>query len=185
MRQRLERRRAERSPLALAAVLLATVASLPGCSGPAEWETTQRSIRERFPDVPQLSVDELEARLEGAGSEPPLLIDVRAPEEFAISQLPGAVNASGEELRALVEEAGEERDVVLYCSVGYRSSAEAEVLIERGFSRVFNLEGSIFAWANSGRAVYRGDDPVEAVHPFDEDWGRLLDARLRSYRAQP
>ena len=43
---------------------------------------------------------------------------------------------------------------------------------------VFNLEGSLFKWANEGRPVYRGSERVQEVHPFDEDWGELLDESL-------
>jgi len=47
-----------------------------------------------------------------------------------------------------------------------------------GVANVFNLTGSIFRWANEGRPLRSGDERVQAVHPFDEDWGRLLDRRL-------
>jgi hypothetical protein len=45
---------------------------------------------------------------------------------------------------------------------------------------VFNLEGSLFQWANEGRPVYRDDVPVQAIHPYDARWGRLLDRRFHS-----
>jgi hypothetical protein len=37
-----------------------------------------------------------------------------------------------------------------------------------------NLDGSIFQWANEGRAVYRGDVPVQQVHPYGKRWAGLL-----------
>jgi len=72
--------------------------------------------------------------------------------------------------------------IVVYCSVGYRSSALAEKLARAGMTNVFNLEGSIFAWANEGRPVYRGDtllNPAQ-VHPFNTKWGQLLRPELRA-----
>lgn len=68
--------------------------------------------------------------------------------------------------------------IVVYCSVGYRSSRLARQLRTRGVKNVFNLEGSLFKWANEGRPVYRGSERVQEVHPFDEDWGELLDESL-------
>ena len=65
-----------------------------------------------------------------------------------------------------------------YCSVGYRSSRLAEELRARGFENVFNLEGSLFQWANEGRPLYRGEERVDQAHPYDEEWGQLLDRRL-------
>ena len=64
-----------------------------------------------------------------------------------------------------------ERTVVVYCSVGYRSSRLAEELRARGFENVFNLEGSLFQWANEGRPLYRGEERVDQAHPYDEEWG--------------
>ncbi len=138
-------------------------------------------VRASFPGVPQMSLEEFEQRL---GEEPPpLVVDVREPDEYETSHLPGAVHAQGEDVADLLEAAAPDRTIVLYCSVGYRSSAAVADLIQRHGElvrgRVWNLEGSIFAWANSGRPVFRGDREVGKVHPFDERWGRLLSPELR------
>ena len=53
-------------------------------------------------------------------------------------------------------------------------------LTERGYGAVRNLEGSIFEWANAGHPVYREGREVSEVHPYDEEWGRLLDRELWS-----
>ena len=71
--------------------------------------------------------------------------------------------------------------IVTYCSVGYRSSAVAERLEEQGYTRVWNLEGSIFEWANQGLPVVRDGEEVSQVHPYNRRWGRLLDKQLRAY----
>jgi len=151
--------------------------------GSAKWQDTKARVRAAFPDAPQLSVAELAKTL--AGQSPPLLIDVREPQEYAVSHLPGAVNAQGRALEQLVREAGNDRAVVLYCSVGYRSSREVEKLRAQGFENVSNLEGSIFEWANAGNPLVFGEPasqtPARAVHPFDDEWGVLLDAERRSY----
>jgi len=72
-----------------------------------------------------------------------------------------------------------DRPIVVYCSVGLRSSDLAEGLRARGFTAVHNLEGGIFRWANEGFATYRSngtgaEERVDVVHPFDERWGTLL-----------
>ena len=72
------------------------------------------------------------------------------------------------------------RTIVVYCSVGYRSSQLAEKLRARSIENVFNLEGSLFQWANEGRSLYRGDERVHEAHPYDEEWGQLLDKRFWS-----
>ena len=139
-------------------------------------------MRETFPDVVQLSTERL-AELIEAGADV-VLLDARSAAEFEISHLQGAVRATGirEAKRALAQR-GEEPIVVVYCSVGYRSSRLAQQLKAEGIEDVFNLEGSLFKWANEGRPVYNGPAQVQSVHPFDEDWGELLhESRNRATR---
>ena len=178
--------RTSSAPL-LALLLLA--ASAVSCERAAQadgmtWAGIKELVRMRFPAAPQLAVDDLVGRL-GSGAPPPLLVDVREPEEYAVSHLPGAINAQGDAIAELIDQRGGGRDVVLYCSVGYRSSREAEKLVEKGYDRIFNLEGSIFEWANAGHPVVRDDSPTEQVHPFDDEWGQLLERELWSYGDNP
>ncbi len=138
-------------------------------------------VRASFPGVPQMSIEELDRRL---GEDPkPLVIDVREPFEYEVSHLPGALHAQGKDIAEVIAEAEPERSVVLYCSVGYRSSAAVADLIQLNdpeiAGRVWNLEGSIFEWANSGRAVYRGEKQVGEVHPYGKQWSKLLEPQLR------
>ncbi len=174
-----------RAPAALLSMALFLAAA---CGGPT-MSQLKALVRASFPGVPQMSIDELDRRLEEA--PPPLLIDVREPFEYEVSHLPGAVHAQGEDIAELVAAADPDRPIVLYCSVGYRSSAAVADLIQLRHSdildpvwpdildRVWNLEGSIFEWANSGRPVYRGDVEVERVHPYNEQWGKLLEPHPR------
>jgi len=154
------------------------------------WSTTLKMIRAKFPGVAQLSTDSLQTWLDEPGQAPtgqeqverPLLLDVREKEEYEVSHLKDAVRAASEQeaLKAL-EGIPPDRPVVLYCSVGYRSSEMAGFLKKRGYEKVYNLEGSIFAWANEGKPVYRGEERVQVVHPFDRVWGKLLKKVLRSW----
>ena len=137
------------------------------------WGETLRLVRETFPDVPQLSTERLaELLVEDADV---VLLDARSKEEFETSHLQGAVRATSvRTAQKALGEHGEKPTVVVYCSVGYRSSRLAQQLRDHGVEDVFNLEGSLFKWANEGRPVYRGSEQVLPVHPFDEDWGGLL-----------
>lgn len=177
---RAARPRRRRGAAAFGVVLLVPFLWLSfGRHGPDDLPRVEAEVRERFPAVRQVTVEELEAMLESP--RPPLLVDVRAPEEYAVSHLPGAVRAATvKEARAAIGTADPERQVVLYCSVGYRSSRLARELAEAGVDGVANLEGSIFAWANSGRPVVRGGREVREVHPYDRKWGQLLRRELHA-----
>lgn len=141
------------------------------CQGrPPEWSSIETRVRERYPDVSQLDLETYEREHADA-----LLVDVRTEEEYAVSHIPGAVHATTPAAVAAALRTAPAPEVVLYCSVGVRSSALADRLRRSLGVPVHNLAGSIFAWANSGRPVVRDGREVHEVHPYDEHWGRLLD----------
>jgi rhodanese-related sulfurtransferase len=108
------------------------------------------------------------------------VIDVRSPEEFAVSHLRGAINLrSVNEIAAAARER-EASNVVLYCAVGFRSSRLAQALSGQGLAKVMNLEGSIFQWANEGHPVYQEETQVQKVHPYGKRWTGLLKPGLAS-----
>jgi len=145
---------------------------------PVRWALLQRGLEARHPDVEWISTDDLANEL--ASDTPPTLLDVRQPDEVAVSQIPGArpvdPDASVEDLRQLDLEG----PVVVYCSVGARSATLAERLKVAGVDSVRNLRGSIFAWANEDRLLVRGRQPVQKVHPYDAAWGTYLKPALRA-----
>ncbi|MBL8189065.1 MAG: rhodanese-like domain-containing protein [Acidobacteria bacterium] len=145
----------------------------------ADWHGLKQMIRDKFPEVRQISTAQLSEWL--AQPESPLLLDARAPKEYAVSHLPDAhLTETEQQALALLQGTPKERRIVVYCSVGYRSSALAQKLQQAGFTNVFNLEGSIFEWANEGKPVYQGKQPVSLVHPFDKKWGLYLHEKLRA-----
>lgn len=138
----------------------------------------KQTVRTKFPGVKQLATNDLAAWLQDATREQPLLLDARTPEEFAVSQLRGARH--GEQIAAALKDYPKDKPIVTYCAVGYRSSALAEKLQQQGFTNVVNLEGSIFQWANEGRPIYKGEQVVQQVHPFDAKWGQMLKPEVRA-----
>ncbi|MFO0578288.1 MAG: rhodanese-like domain-containing protein [Polyangia bacterium] len=133
-------------------------------------------VRARFPDVRPISTAELAAWRADAARVQPLVLDVREPAEFAVSHLAGSrslpLSQAGPSALA---DTPRDRPIVVYCSVGLRSAMAARALQRGGFTRVQNLEGSIFQWANESRPLVRPDgSPADTVHPYDARWGRLL-----------
>jgi rhodanese-related sulfurtransferase len=167
---------------AVAAWLLAALAAAPSYAffhRVPDWPALKQSLRERHPSVPQLSTGALRAWLADPSRPQPVLLDARERAEYEVSHLKEAWLAPDLEtaLRAL-EGRGSDTPIVVYCSVGVRSSALAEKLIRAGYRNVSNLEGSIFEWANLGYPLHRGAEAATKVHPYDSNWGRLLERRL-------
>jgi len=119
-----------------------------------DWETLKAKIQAEFPEVAQMSTQELADRLADPEKEEPLLLDTREREEYDVSHFLNAILADSEkEAAEILKGSDKDRPIVVYCSVGYRSSRMAEKLKKKGFENVYNLEGSIFQWANEGRPL--------------------------------
>ena len=78
-------------------------------------------IRRQFPNTPNIDTNTaLELTKE---NDNVLLLDVRRPDEFGISRIPGAKNVhfrcSDEELKEALNETNENTRIVSYCSLGY------------------------------------------------------------------
>jgi rhodanese-related sulfurtransferase len=141
------------------------------------WFLLKRWIRVQFPQVRQLSTQELATWLKQSDRQPPVLLDVRTEPEYCVSHLPNAQRFDPE--AQPFSDLPLDAPIVAYCSVGYRSSRLVDRLQKAGYPNVANLEGSIFQWANEGKPVYRQDQIVQQVHPYDHNWGRLLERKYR------
>jgi rhodanese-related sulfurtransferase len=144
---------------------------------PVTWKAL---ISARFPGIQWVDSETLSQWMDSPSDEELVLLDVRSPEEQKVSQLRGAqcVDAKQPDLDSLA--IPEDAKVVVYCSIGYRSAALMEDLKRAGVEHVYNLEGGLFDWANQGRPIYRGEERVEKVHPFNRIWGLLLSPDLRA-----
>ncbi|MBT4501449.1 MAG: rhodanese-like domain-containing protein [Gemmatimonadetes bacterium] len=154
-----------------------------GCSSgaSASWSLVKKAIRLRNPSVAQLSTEDLAAWLAKPDTTRPLLLDIRDPAEFEVSHLQDARLAPDlNSALAHLADAPPDTPIVAYCSVGYRSSDLAEQLQKDGFTRVYNLEGSIFQWVNEGRPIYREGEVVDEVHPYGGLWKQLLKPKSKS-----
>lgn len=153
--------------------------ALPACGQDAGWSAVRGQIARQFPEVRQIPPDTLAAWQ--AANRPVVLLDIREPNEVAVSRIAGARNVSPEAAASALADVPKNAHIVTYCSVGWRSSAFAERLRAAGYTDVQNLDGSIFRWANEGRVVVdSAGRTVRVVHPFDRLWGRLLREDLRA-----
>ena len=76
-----------------------------------------------------------------AGDDPPTVIDVRTPKEFAAGRLAAAVNIPLHTIRDRLAEIPTDRPVVLHCHSGYRSYVAQRILMNNGRQNVRNILG--------------------------------------------
>lgn len=86
-----------------------------------------------------------------------LILDVRSPEEYVRSHIPGSVLHPLEELDrdAVRTISGDKRPIVLVCERGSRAQEAARCLEEAGLANASVLEGGLEAWVRSGGAIRR------------------------------
>lgn len=94
----------------------------------------------------QMTVRELKERLALPGPKPALL-DVREGWELKICALPEALHIPMGQVPARTDELDPEQELVVVCHHGVRSLRVAHFLASRGFSKLYNLQGGVDAWA--------------------------------------
>jgi len=87
----------------------------------------------------------------------PLRLDVRTPKEYAAGHLEGALLVPVQVLQARIQELNRYRgrDILIYCATGNRSTVAAKILIDSGFTRIYNLRHGITDWVQRGYPITR------------------------------
>ena len=82
----------------------------------------------------------------------PLVLGVRTPREFYSGHLPGATLIPLQQLSERLSEIRQYRDkeIIVYCRSGNRSTVASEILIEKGFKKILNVRGGILGWMKEG-----------------------------------
>lgn len=156
-------------------LLLAT--TLPAQAGVNErLESLIKEIRQEYAYISHVGVDDIDLQ-----DKQTVLIDVREPQEYAVSRLPNALNINNNQKLLEFALANPDAKLVLYCSVGRRSAEKVGFLKQRGIRNANNMLGSIFAWANDGLPMENGQGATLSVHPYNWFWGwRYLDGSRRA-----
>lgn len=103
-------------------------------------------VEYRQPNYRELTVDEAAVILK---NETPLLLDVRTRAEYDRGHIAGSMLIPVQELqrRASELDAYKNRDILLYCATGNRSTVASKILVDRGFTRILNMRRGIAAWS--------------------------------------
>jgi rhodanese-related sulfurtransferase len=106
------------------------------------------------PAVPSVDVHTASERL--AATNPPLLVDVREPDEFATVRAEGAVLLPLSTFMLRFQQLPKDRPLLVICAVGGRSAAATAHLLASGWSDVTNVSGGTIGWERAGLPVRRG-----------------------------
>lgn len=106
-----------------------------------------------------------------------VILDTRSAKEYSVSHLPKAQFVDYERFDiSQVSNIPKDKEVIVYCSVGYRSEKIGEKLKEAGFENVSNMYGGIFQWKNEDFEVVKQEGKVtDSVHTYNKRWSKWLE----------
>ena len=83
---------------------------------------------------------------EMASPDPPLLLDVRNVREWGTRHIAGSVNVPLNLLQERIAEIPRNRQIIVHCAGGYRSSIAASILHQYGITHLNEMAGGLAAW---------------------------------------
>jgi rhodanese-related sulfurtransferase len=91
-------------------------------------------------------------------SENITILDVRTEEEYNAAHIASATLIPASELRYRTDELNKSKKIVVY---GHNDTTASDILVEKGFERVYNVRGGINAWEERGHPVVRAPESPE------------------------
>ena len=120
--------------------------------------------------VPEVDVSMAKTLLSEANV---VFLDVREPKETQVSVIPNAISKQQFETKP---QAYKDKKIIVYCTIGYRSSKYAEQWNKRGF-HMSNLRGSLLLWSHeNGPLVDQTGKPTRLVHIYGKKWNLVPDS---------
>jgi rhodanese-related sulfurtransferase len=134
-----------------------------------------RYLAEVFPsDWGAIRTSDLSAQIAEA---PPVLLDVRQPEEFARDHLEGAINIPLRQLGHSLDQIPRDQPIIAICGSGHRSTIAMMALQMLGYQDVKSLEGGMTVWSavQAPSAAFYSVEPVldGYLSSLPQDWGLI------------
>lgn len=102
-------------------------------------------------------------------------LDVRELNEFKVSHIRTAkrMDPNGSTIDKLT--LSKDQIIIVYCSIGARSQSFGEMLKEKGYTKVYNLYGGLFNWANHKFPLVDNKGKTTThIHGYSRSWGKWV-----------
>ena len=166
-------------PLQVLTMILSILSFNMGSCQSRNYEEKLESLYKHTVDL--INADELNQKM--VQEAPLVILDIRSYEEYKVSHIDGAKLIEYDEYQASsIEGISKDSEIVVYCSVGYRSEKIGEKLKAQGYTNVKNLYGGIFQWKNEGYTVINPNSfPTDSVHTYNKKWSKWLEQGIKVY----
>lgn len=130
-----------------------------------------KAIAKKYGDAPQMTIEEFQKIPQ---KDAVILVDVRGPEERAVSTIAGAINR--EVFENKLQENPQDlagKTIVSFCTIGERSSKYTRELKKRDLN-AFNLQESILGWSQRQLPLVDSQGKeTRKVHVYGEAWNLI------------
>ncbi len=141
--------------------------------GLCQSEEYKNMLKEHYNDFPTISPEQAKYKLNSNGV---FFLDTRSKDEYNISHLENAIQVGYNDFSlSSVRFIPKNAEIIVYCSIGARSQNIGEQLKKAGYTRIKNLYGGLFHWANIGYPMVdsKGND-TKKIHGYSKDWGKWV-----------
>jgi len=113
-----------------------------------------------------------------------VILDVRDTTEFNLGHLYDSILIPLNELEARIGELEdyETSKIIIYCKSGYRSQQASEMLVEYGFTKVYNMVGGILAWIDADYPIWTASHHITVDKITDKKFELLIEPFLLYYK---
>lgn len=77
-----------------------------------------------------------------------VILDVRTPEEYKEGHIPQAqlININDPQFEGKIDALDKSKTYLVYCAAGKRSAKASQIMADKGFKEIYNLEGGFSQW---------------------------------------
>ncbi len=106
-----------------------------------------------------------------------IILDVRTPFEYDKGHLYDAILIPHNELEDQISEleGHNTSDIIVYCKSGGRSKLASEILVEYGFTKVYNMLGGIVAWIEAEYPIWSVYHRISVEKVLEDDIAIQID----------
>jgi len=139
--------------LVFVAIMLAGIVAVAGCSysqpatnrvGSSNQGQTQQSGSSNLASYSD--IDSAGAKKMIDSNKDLQILDVREQFEYNAGHIANSKLISVSQLQSRVGELDKTKPVLVYCATGNRSRSASQILLQAGFTRVYNLNAGIMGW---------------------------------------
>lgn len=127
----------------------------------------EKEVNEETPDIEEeiaeiISITPAEVYEIITNNEDYVILDVRTLDEYNEGHLDKALLIPVDKLKERLGELPKDKPIIVYCRSGVRSNKAANILIENGFTGIYDM-GGILGWQEAGFPVVTDDNTEEIL----------------------